>query len=191
MLTEQQQWRVQTYALLACLLNRSPDQTLLEHMSMVQVTEPESPMGQAWLCLLKECDHTDPRHAEKEFHDLFIGVTHGEIIPYGSYYRTGFLMEEPLANLRTDLMCLRLERQQQTFEPEDHIAALCDVMRLLLSQEEVPVIAPEVFFHKHMQPWVSAFCIDLQRAPSAKFYRSLAHLAAVFFELEAEHINSP
>ena len=39
----------------------------------------------------------------REFFDLFIGVGRGELLPYGSYYLTGFLHERPLARLRENL----------------------------------------------------------------------------------------
>ena len=32
-----------------------------------------------------------PRKIEREFFDLFIGIGRGELLPYGSYYLTGFL----------------------------------------------------------------------------------------------------
>ena len=51
---------------------------------------------------------------------------------HGSWYLTGFLMEKPLAVLRDDLTALGLARRDSCGEPEDHLAALCDVMRALL-----------------------------------------------------------
>ena len=44
---------------------------------------------------------------EREFFDLFIGLGRGELLPYGSYYLTGFLHERPLARLREDLGAAR------------------------------------------------------------------------------------
>ena len=41
------------------------------------------------------------------FFDLFIGLGRGELLPYGSYYLTGFLHERPLARLREDLATTR------------------------------------------------------------------------------------
>ena len=49
----------------------------------------------------------------------------------GSWYLTGFLQEEPLAELRDDLAELGLGRAGVT-ETEDHIAALAEVMRHLV-----------------------------------------------------------
>ncbi len=48
-----------------------------------------------------------PQAVEREFFNLFIGVGRGELLPYGSYYLTGFLHERPLARLREDLIVNR------------------------------------------------------------------------------------
>jgi TorA maturation chaperone TorD len=181
---ESQLWRAQTYALVATLLVKAPDQALLENITNIEVTEPESPMGQQWLQLITACKQAQTEALQQEFHDLFIGITHGELMPYGSYYRTGFLMEEPLAELRTDLAKLGLERQQDTKEPEDHIAALCDVMRLILTAEGTPIVTAELFYNAHLAPWVDAFFTDLVNAKSARFYKALGQFSGVFFSME-------
>ena len=177
-------WRAQTYALLATLFVKAPHQALLDNIVNIEVTEPESPMGQQWIKLISACQQADVEALTQEFHDLFIGVTHGEIIPYGSYYQTGFLMEEPLAELRTDLAKLGLTRQEETAEPEDHIAAQCDVMRLILMAEGTPIVTAEQFFNSHLAPWVERFCDDLMKAESASFYKSLGEFAKTFLGME-------
>ncbi|MDH5592578.1 MAG: molecular chaperone TorD family protein, partial [Gammaproteobacteria bacterium] len=116
-------------------------------------------------------------------------VTHGELMPYGSYYQTGFLMEEPLANLRTDLARLGLERQDDTAEPEDHVAAQCDVMRLILMAEGTPVVTADEFFKRHLKPWVVRFFQDLSHADNAQFYRAVGQFGSVFLELETGLIS--
>ena len=185
MMDENTLWRTQTYALLARLLALAPDQLLLDNLAAIQVTEPESPMGKQWVELIAKAKLSNVFEVEQEFQTLFIGVTHGELIPYGSYYQTGFLMEEPLAKLRTDLSLLGLERQNDTAEPEDHAAAQCDVMRLLLSAEGTPVITPEAFFNQHLRPWIEKFFNDMQQAKSAWFYQSVGQFSAAFMSMEA------
>jgi len=179
-------WRAQTYALLATLFVKAPDQALLDNIASIDVTEPNSPMGQQWTQLISACQQADSEALQQEFHDLFIGITRGEILPYGSYYQTGFLMEEPLAELRTDLAKLGLERQQQTKEPEDHIAAVCDVMRLILMAEGTPIVTAEQFFNAHLAAWAERFCDDLANAKSANFYQQVAEFSKVFFGMEAK-----
>jgi TorA maturation chaperone TorD len=56
-------------------------------------------------------------------------MSRGELLPYGSYYLTGFLNERPLARLREDLQALCIERVEKQCEPEDHAAILCEINR--------------------------------------------------------------
>ena len=181
---ENELWRAQTYALLARLLSAAPDKALIDSLIAIEVTEPESPMGKQWINLISAAKQLDIVEVEEEFQSLFIGVTHGELMPYGSYYQTGFLMEEPLAVLRTDLSLLGLERQEKTAEPEDHIAAQCDVMRLILMAEGTPVVASESFFNKHLKPWGVRFFTDLTKANHAQFYQTIGLFGEQFMQLE-------
>lgn len=189
MVDENEIWRAQTYALLARLLSAAPDEALIDSLMAIDVTEPESPMGKQWVKLLSAAKQLDISAVEEEFQSLYIGVIHGEIIPYGSYYQTGFLMEEPLALLRTDLSLLGLERQNDTAEPEDHIAAQCDVMRLILAAEGTPVVSAESFFNKHLKPWVIRFFIDVTKAKHAQFYRTVGLFGEQFMNLETNLYN--
>ena len=75
---------------------------------------------------------TTTHQADREYHALFIGVGRGELVPFASYYLTGFLNERPLAVLRQDLARLGAVRSESVKEPEDHIAALCEVMAGLI-----------------------------------------------------------
>jgi len=186
---EQQLWRAQHYALLATLLVAPPQQNLLDNIVAIDVTEPDSPMGKAWHQLIDAAQKADIEALQHEYHSLFIGLTQGELVPYGSYYQTGFLNEKPLAKLRADLSLLGLERQQDKREPEDHIAAECDVMRLILSAQGTPVINAETFFAVHLQPWVAKFFTDLAKADSADFYRAVAEFGQQFIELESRLIK--
>lgn len=182
------EWRAQTYALLANLLYRAPDAQLLEALSALQVTEPDSPLAGAWQALSESASNTDPIRLEKEYQQLFIGLIQGELIPYGSYYQTGFLNEKPLAVLRGDLAKLGLARQQDSAEPEDHISAECDVMRLILTANGVPVVDEQQFFNRHLKSWASRFFIDLQQANSATFYRAVGLLGERFIKMETERL---
>jgi TorA maturation chaperone TorD len=186
---EQQVWRAQNYALLASLLADSPSQSLIDNISAVEVTEADSPMGQAWLTLKNAAMQAETAALRDEYHALFIGLTQGELVPYGSYYQTGFLHEKPLARLRADLGLLGLERQQDKREPEDHIAAEFDVMRLILVAQGTPVIDAPTFFSKHILPWAEKFFTDLGQADSAVFYRAVAAFGAQFIKLETQLIK--
>lgn len=179
-------WRLQSYALLATLLASAPSQELLQNIAAIEVTDADSEMGKAWQQLVSASAQAQADELVDEYQQLFIGLTQGEVIPYGSYYQSGFLMEKPLAKLRTDLASLGLERQDDKAEPEDHAAAECDVMRLILSANGTPVIDAQTFFNRHIAPWMERFFQDLQKANSATFYRAVGLLGETFINSETE-----
>jgi TorA maturation chaperone TorD len=118
---------------------------------------------------------------------LFIGLGRGEVVPYGSWYATGFLMERPLAELRDDLREIGVERQPGVHEPEDHAGALCDTMALLISGDPpAPLEAQQRFYARHLEPWLPRFFADLQRAASARFYRAVGRLGGHFVAVETQ-----
>lgn len=90
-------------------------------------------------------------------------------------------MEKPLAHIRQDLTRLGFERTEQVKEPEDHIAALCEVMALLTDEiEEVQ----QTFFNRHIAPWFPSFTQQITQAKHADFYQSVAQLSHAFLTLE-------
>ena len=181
--SEETLWRINTYRLLAQLLTAPADKKLLARLAGIKPTPGGNPtaMEQAWCGLATTVRQFDPSELGDEYHALFIGLTGGELLPYGSYYQCGFLMEKPLLLLREDLQKLGFQRQSDVCEPEDHIAALCEIMSLLV-QENNPKQSD--FFNKHLAVWAPAFLQDLERAKSAVFYRAVARLGAEFFKIE-------
>jgi len=177
-------WRAQTYALLANLFSQAPDQTIIDHIAAIEITEPDSPMGKQWSNLVAEAKKASVTELADEYQTLFIGVTHGELIPYGSYYQTGFLMEEPLAELRADLAKLGLVKHEDAAEPEDHVSAQCDVMRLLLMAEGTPVVTDKEFFLHHLKPWIENFFTDLAESQTSPFYQVLGQFSKAFINME-------
>src|SRR5262249_3798033 len=129
---------------------------------------------------------------EREYFDLFVGVGRGEMLPYGSYYLTGFLHERPLARLRSDLAELGILRAEDQPEPEDHLAILCEVMAGLAGGRFAGAPAGEKpFFDKHLAPWARRFFADLERAEAADFYRAVASVGATFIDIEMEAFALP
>jgi TorA maturation chaperone TorD len=177
--------RAQEYALLANLLSSAPSSALLEQIA--QLRDEATPLGRAHANLAEAASKVVAAEVEREYFDLFVGLGRGELLPYASYYLTGFLNERPLSRLRDDLASLGVERAENSFEPEDHAATLCEIMAELASGH-FPA-APEVqrvFFEKHMAPWMSRLFADIERAASAKFYQSVGSLGRLFLEIEAE-----
>src|SRR5579871_5671674 len=112
--------RGREYMLLGVLLRRAPDARLLNQLRSIRADA--SPLGIAHASLADAAAAANADRVEREFFDLFIGVGRGELMPYGSYYLTGFLHERPLARLREDLASLGIERVDGNYEPEDHAA---------------------------------------------------------------------
>jgi TorA maturation chaperone TorD len=182
--------RAQEYALLAALLNRAPDAQLLANLA--ELRGDPSPLGLAHIALADAASRADARKVEREYFDLFIGLGRGELLPYGSYYLTGFLHERPLARLRDDLIRFGIARAEGVMEPEDHVAILCEIMSGLASGRlPAPADSDRTIFEKHMAPWIGRFFADLESAEAADFYRSVGALGRVFMDIEAEAFDLP
>jgi TorA maturation chaperone TorD len=182
--------RVQEYALLSTLLGRSPDRDLLARLARLEADA--TPLGLAHARLAQAAGAADPARVEREYFDLFVGVGRGEMLPYGSYYLTGFLHERPLARLRGDLAELGILRAEDQPEPEDHIAILCEVMAGLAGGRFARAPAGEKqFFDKHLAPWARRFFADLERAKAANFYRAVAAVGVTFIDIETEAFALP
>lgn len=186
--------RVNAWSLLGRLLAAPPDEQVLEVLVQGEgAMEPgDNLLAAAWDMLAKAAARTSPAELEDEFQDLFIGVGRGELMPYGSWYLTGFLMEQPLARLRSELAMLGFARREGVCEPEDHAAALCDVMAMISSGDEPAAIEVQSgFFARHIAPWMGRFFRDMQEAPSARFYRAVGQLGEQYLGLEGQFLNAP
>ena len=175
--------RAEEYALLAALLARAPNETVLKKLAALR--GDASPLGIAHIELAEAAGRADADRVEREFFNLFIGVGRGELMPYGSYYLTGFLHERPLARLREDLGKIGIERNDGNVEPEDHAALLCEIMAGLASGRFAaePGADKHIFDH-HLAPWIGRFFADLERAEEANFYRRVGALGRAFIDIE-------
>ena len=181
--------RAQLFGLLARLLSAVPDAELLR--SLERLTGDASPLGAAIGGLARAAAAAEPAALDREFFDLFTGVGRGELLPYASYYLTGFLHERPLAELRGDLARLGITRSAGVAEPEDHIAFLCETLAGLIAGGLGTPEAAGPFFERHMRPWAARFFADLEKAEAAKFYRSVGTLGRVAVEIEQAAAELP
>lgn len=184
--------RASVYGLLAALLGYPPSTDLLPDLRAIQRAEPggrQQALAVAWETLRLAAEATTPEEMSEEYHELFIGVGRGELVPYGSWYITGFMMEQPLALLRRDLQALGIERAPEVKDPEDHVAALCEVMVCIIDGAEDTRDAQRKFFADHIAPWFEAFFKDLQEAKSARFYRSVGRLGEAFIGVERQYLS--
>jgi TorA maturation chaperone TorD len=179
------QLRAAEYGLLSLLLGKAPDADTLKRLAALKGNA--SDLGMAHIELAAAAAAVDDRAASKEFFDLFIGLGRGDLLPYASYYMTGFLHERPLARVREDLDALGIERAGSSREPEDHIAILLEVMAGLARGDfEADLAAQAQFFERHLKPWASRMFADLEMSQSANFYRAVGRVGRVFIELESE-----
>jgi len=185
--------RADTYRMLSRLFRAPPDQALIDLLADCSHPEhSDSELERAWNGLAEACQQADPTTLDDEFHSLFIGLGRGEVLPYASWYLSGFLLDRPLARLRADLNALGIERTKNTSEPEDHVAAVCETMALLVDTEAgIDYTGQKQFFDQHLQPWVSQFLGDVATAQSAGFYRHVAKLGHKFFEFEERWLSLP
>lgn len=180
--------RADHWRFLATILAAPPSADMLS--AIAGLSGDETPLGQAYGRLAEAAKAADPKAVEREYFELFIGVGRGELLPYGSFYITGFLNERPLADLRRDLAVMGVERAEGRHEPEDHIASVSEIMAGLASGGfsadalGCGAAGEAGFFARHLQPWVPAFFSDLAVAPSADFYRHVAEIGRLFTDIE-------
>lgn len=181
--------RAGVYLLLSVLLRGAPGSGVLEQVRKLNAADGRDGFALAWEGLRLAAARVQAAELDDEYHELFIGVGRGELVPYGSWYLTGFLMEKPLGELRRDLQALGFEREPDVHEPEDHVAALCDVMAQLALDPQIPIERQGAFYQAHLAPWVERFCVDLAQSRAALFYKSVARLGSEFFALERRYLE--
>ncbi len=178
--------RARFYGMLAHLLTAPPSAETLESVRALEGDETE--MGSALGALAAVAAKTSANEAEDEYNALFIGMAHGELTPYASYYLAGFLMEKPLANLRGDMARLGIAASEDFKEPEDHIGVLCEMMHGLITGAfgaPADMATQKEFFDAHIRPWAPRFFEDLEAAKSAVLYMPVGTVGRVFMAIEA------
>lgn len=177
--------RAGAFALLGALLAAAPDAGLLRAVAALSVGD--TTLGRA-VGTLTQAAVVDPAVLEREFHDLFIGVGRGEILPYASWYLTGFLHERPLADLRASLLALGVQRVPGVAEPEDHIAFICETTAALLRGDIAPTrdgFGAAAFFTRHLQPWAGRLFADLAANQGSSFYRAVGGFGRAVLDIES------
>lgn len=180
--------RAAVYELISSLLASQPNEPVLHRLRNIgDVDTGDGQIAMGWELMKQASRKTDLAAVHDEYFDLFIGVGRGELVPFGSWYMTGFLMEKPVAVLRGELNRLGIERQPGVVESEDHIAALCDAMALIIRNSgEIPLDTQQAFFNDHLAPWVGRFFNDMQSARAAHFYRAVGFFGESFFDFEQQ-----
>lgn len=186
-----QRARADVYRLLAALLAGPADQALLELLrSLESEASAGTAMNSAWQALRTAAGNAGAKDIEQEYFNLFIGLGRGELVPYASWYVHGLLMEKLLASLRDELAVLGLARRDGVSEPEDHVAALCETMGMIIGDSEL-CLREVAFFETYLDPWMGRFFVDLEKAETAVFYKAVGRLGQQFLQLERQYFSLP
>jgi len=184
------QLRADTYRLLGRLLGTPPDDATLALLATAPTSEDDNLLAVAWRMLATTAARTQADQVVTEYEALFIGLGRGELVPYASWYMTGYLMEKPLAELRSDMKELGFALHDDVSEPEDHAAALCEIMALLATEDDPCSPARQAkFFDTHIGPWLARFFRDMQQADSARFYRAVGQLGEQFIDTDQHYLE--
>lgn len=195
-LPQEEQARADFYSLIACLLLAPPDIALLQDLAAAGPLSEEDlgldrPLHLAWeaLAAAAGCAIGDGV-VQDEYDALFVGVGTPQINPYASLYIAGFMMEKPLMILRDDLASLGLARAPGSGELEDHLGALCETMRLIITGEagsgRQPLVRQKAFFKRHIASWYERCLNDIRKSGDARFYLAVVDFIDAFFSIELQ-----
>lgn len=179
--------RADLYGLLATLLSEPPSQEVLKQLK--DLSGDSSDLGQGITALARVAGAATPGSAEKEYNALFIGLARGELLPFASYYLTGFLNEKPLATLRASMSEIGIARSKDVKEPEDHIASLCEMMAGLIRGDfaaPTSIAQQREFFNTHLEKWAEHFFTDLEAASGSVLYAPVGKIGRAFMQVEVD-----
>jgi TorA maturation chaperone TorD len=194
-LAPEDQARADLYAVLARLFADAPDAAFLATLGGAErLPDPHAnPVAAAWNRLLEASAAMDAEAAAQEYTDLFVGVGKSDVNLHASHWESGFMMEKPLADLRGELVGLGLARKRAATMLEDHLAALCETMRIMIAGvgDRPPVSMTEQwnFFQKHLLPWIFDCCGAIEKSSLANYYRRVAEFTSLFMALERDSIG--
>ena len=182
--------RADFYALLARLLHEAPDARLLNTLALAPPLDEGTELSTAWSGLTAASAAFDAEAALEEFEQLFGGVGRAKVSVFAGFYSGDSLADHPRVKVIADLSALGLSRQPAATEPEDHFAALFDVMRILIvggaGREAAPVAEQKSFFSRHLARSLPGFLDALAGADGANYYRRVAAFAKAFAAIERQ-----
>jgi TorA maturation chaperone TorD len=187
--------RADLYGLIARFFHLAPDQALLDQVAATadqQDATDTAPLAKAWMDVIEVAKNNPAKAWQNEFDLNFISVGKPNIIPNGSFYMAGHLNEKPLVNIRRALEGFGLESAEDVTETEDHISALCEVMRYLIAGDDVGVsnlTNQRVFFNDHIRPWYDDFCNAIEGIPEMHLYHPIAGLTREFLAIEGQSFD--
>jgi TorA maturation chaperone TorD len=184
--------RADLYGLIARLFHLPPDQALLDQIAATadqQDAADEAPLAKVWMDVVEVAKNNPAKAWHDEFDLNFISVGKPNIVLNGSFYMAGHLNEKPLVNIRRALEEFGLEAAEEVTETEDHISALCEVMRYLIAGDDLEIsnlTNQRVFFNEHIRPWYDDLCDAIEGIPEMHLYRPVAALTREFLAIEGQ-----
>ena len=192
--------RADYYALLSRLYADAPDAALLHAIAQsgaatepgeLQVGAAAEPFARAWARLGAASAAMDPAAAAEEYQELFIGVGQSAVSLHASAYLPAS-GRNALVEIRATLAQLGLGRLSGVSLYEDHLAAVCETMRVLIAGG--PGVQPftlddqREFFGTHLGPWVFACCTAIKECTIANYYRRVAEFTDSFMAIERDSL---
>ena len=180
------------YALLGRLAYSAPDQALLSALANAEPIPPsgDGELSRAWEALSRASSAMDTDAAAEEYEALFIGMGKAPVSLYAGYYIGAPAADHPRVRLRADLAAFGLGWREENTEPEDHLAALFEVMRVLVAggrgRDPAPIAEQKRFFEAFLAVGAREFFLAMARAEKANYYRRVAGLGLAFLAIEAE-----
>ena len=188
--------RADLYGLIARLFLLPPDQELLDQIAASipegQGASSEAPLARLWDGLVELAKNNSAQAWKEEFDANFISVGKPNVVLNASFYLAGHLNEKPLVEIRRSLDAFGLEAAESITETEDHISALCEVMRYLIAGDDVEIsnLANQIsFFNSHIRPWYDELCDAIEAIPDAYLYHSVAALTREFLAIESQSLD--
>ncbi|MCU0973750.1 MAG: molecular chaperone TorD family protein [Burkholderiales bacterium] len=183
--------RADMYALIAALFYGPPSAQLLAMLAAAPALtgEGSARLPAAWERLQRAAACANAEGLRQEYDACFISIGEAPVMLYGSHYLTGYLHEKPLADLRATLAQLGLARKDEAREPEDHIAAVADVMRHLILSGEGGCDAERDFFNRFLRPWYGRLAERVEQGTESEFYLALGGFTRAFLDVERESFD--
>ena len=181
--------RADLYGLLARLFATGPDALVLAAIAGSQADfGADSPLAIAWADLQAAAHEGDAVAASLEHAETFVGTGRAPVSIYASHYLSDQWKEMTVVELRDRLPLLGLSRQAGVSQPEDHLAALLEVMCHLVRRgnHSEAVASQREFFERYLGPWFAKFSADVDAQPALYFYRTAASMLKAFLAIEAE-----
>ena len=189
--------RADLYGLIARLLHQPPNQELLNQIASSIPEGQESqvddaPLSKVWHGVVEVAKSNTAKAWRDEFDLNFISVGRPNVVLNGSFYMAGHLNERPLVEIRRALETFGLESAEEVTETEDHISALCEVMRYLIAGDDVEIsnlTNQRIFFNNHIRPWYDELCDAIEGIPEMHLYHPVAALTREFLAIEGQSFD--